>query len=95
MPPLGQITAAYSAGKPEAGASGSGASFASMIGEAASSALATLRNGETTTAAGLAGKADVQDVVQALSNAEMTVQTVVAVRDKVLNAYNAIMSMTV
>ena len=50
---------------------------------------------EQTTAAGVAGKADVQQVVQALSDAEVTMQTVVAVRDKVLGAYNDIMQMTV
>jgi flagellar hook-basal body complex protein FliE len=34
-------------------------------------------------------------VVQALSNAEVTMQAVVAVRDKVLGAYNDIMHMSV
>ena len=38
---------------------------------------------------------DVQQVVQALSDAELTMQTVVAVRDKVLGAYNDIMKMTI
>ena len=36
-----------------------------------------------------------QQVVQALGDAEVTMQTVVAVRDKVLGAYNDIMRMTV
>jgi flagellar hook-basal body complex protein FliE len=37
----------------------------------------------------------VQDVVQALSNAEVTMQAVVEVRDKVVAAYNDIMHMSV
>jgi len=75
-----------------AGASGD---FSSMVGNAAESALQTMRSAEQTTAAGVAGKADVQQVVEALSDAEVTMQTVVAVRDKVLGAYNDIMKMTV
>jgi flagellar hook-basal body complex protein FliE len=35
------------------------------------------------------------DVVTAVSNAEMTLQTVVAVRDRVLNAYQEIMRMPI
>jgi flagellar hook-basal body complex protein FliE len=69
--------------------------FADLVGNAAESALQTMRQAEQTTAAGIAGKADVQAVVQALSNAEVTMQTVVTVRDKVLSAYNDIMHMAV
>ena len=36
-----------------------------------------------------------QDVVQALGDAEVTMQTVVAVRDKILGAYNDIMKMSI
>jgi len=36
-----------------------------------------------------------QDVVQALSSAEVTMQTVVAIRDKVVSAYNSILTMSV
>ncbi len=57
--------------------------------------MQTIRQSEQTTAAGVAGTADVQQVVQALGDAEVTMQTVVAVRDKVLGAYNDIMRMTV
>jgi flagellar hook-basal body complex protein FliE len=89
-PPLGQITAAYGAGQfVQAG------DFSSMVGAAASSVLDGLRASEAATAAGLVGKADVQDVVQLMSSAETAVQTVISVRDKVLSAYNALMSMPV
>ena len=44
---------------------------------------------------GIAGKADIQDVVLAVSNAEMALETVVAVRDTAIKAYEEIMQMTV
>jgi flagellar hook-basal body complex protein FliE len=79
-------TAAKSAGAPD---------FGTMVTGAAQSALQTIQNSEQVAAAGVSGTADVQQVVQALSDAELTMQTVVAVRDKVLGAYNDIMRMTI
>ena len=98
MIPVGNIasvTQVLSSYSNEASRTASGTDFSSMVGDAAESALQTLRTSEQTTAAGVAGKADVQQVVQALGDAEVTMQTVVAVRDKVLGAYNDIMRMTV
>jgi flagellar hook-basal body complex protein FliE len=66
-----------------------------MVTEAAETAMKTVRGSEQVAAAGVSGTADVQQVVQALSDAELTMQTVVAVRDKVLGAYNDIMKMTI
>jgi flagellar hook-basal body complex protein FliE len=87
-----QIASAYgnSAAKP-----GAAADFGTMVTEAAHSALQTVQNSEQVAAAGVSGTADVQQVVQALSDAELTMQTVVAVRDKVLGAYNDIMKMAI
>jgi flagellar hook-basal body complex protein FliE len=87
-----QIASAYSnsAAKPAAAAD-----FGTMVAEAAQSAFKTVQNSEQVAAAGVSGTADVQQVVQALSDAELTMQTVVAVRDKVLGAYNDIMKMTI
>jgi flagellar hook-basal body complex protein FliE len=69
--------------------------FGAMVGNAAESAMQTIRGSEQVATAGVSGTADVQQVVQALSDAELTMQTVVAVRDKVLGAYNDIMKMTI
>ena len=41
------------------------------------------------------GKADLTDVVTAVTNAEMTLQTVTAVRDKVVSAYQEILRMPI
>lgn len=57
--------------------------------------LDTLRQGEETTKAGLAGRADPQAVVEALAATELAVQTAVAVRDKVVEAYQEILRMPV
>ena len=90
--PLSQVASAYSKGTAQAAPA---TDFGSMVGDAAESMLQTMRQSEQVTAKGVAGKADVQQVVQALSNAEVTLQSVVAVRDKVMSAYNDIMHMSV
>jgi flagellar hook-basal body complex protein FliE len=97
---LSQVASAYGgsairAPGGDSAANAAGGSFAGMAESAAENALQTLRSAEQTTARGVVGRADVQDVVQALSNAEVTMQTVVAVRDKVLSAYNDVMHMAV
>ncbi len=94
--PLAQVARAYATGtaNPSPAATQAG-DFAGMVGDATESALQTMRQAEQVTTQGVAGKADVQQVVQALSNAEVTMQAVVAVRDKVLGAYNDIMHMSV
>ena len=57
--------------------------------------LDTLRAGEETVKAGLAGRADPQAVVEALAATELAVQTAVSVRDKVVEAYQEILRMPV
>jgi flagellar hook-basal body complex protein FliE len=97
--PMAQVARAYATGtanpSPDTAAGTQAGDFAGMVGDAAESAMQTMRQAEQVTAQGVAGKADVQQVVQALSNAEVTMQAVVAVRDKVLGAYNDIMHMNV
>ena len=53
------------------------------------------KESERLTAAAVAGEADLTDVVTAVSNAEMTLKTVVTVRDRVLAAYQEILRMPV
>ena len=57
--------------------------------------METMRAGEATVKAGLAGRADPQAVVEALAATELAVQTAVAVRDKVIEAYQEILRMPV
>ena len=43
----------------------------------------------------MAGKADIVDVVTAISETEMALETLVSVRDKVISAYEEIMRMPI
>ena len=72
-----------------------GKDFASVLETAARDSVDTMRKSETMSAAGIAGKADIREVVQAVTNAELTLQTVVNVRDKVISAYNDILHLPV
>ncbi len=72
-----------------------GPSFGDALEEVAQSAVGVLKRSETMSAKAAVGQADLTDVVQAVSNAEVTLQTVTAVRDKVLNAYQEIMRMPI
>lgn len=66
-----------------------------MVGDAARASLQTLRQAELASARGVAGTADVQEVVQAAANAELTVQTMTQLRDKIVTAYMDVLRMAV
>ena len=72
-----------------------GSDFASVLKDAAKVSMGALKEGEAQSAAAIAGKADIREVVAAVNNAEMTLETVVAVRDKVINAYKEILQMPI
>ncbi len=55
----------------------------------------TLQQAETTAMAAMQGDADPHALVQALAQAELAVETVVTVRDKVVEAYQEILRMPV
>lgn len=81
---------------PAAGGSApAGQSFGDFLGQALDNAVATGQRAEQTSLAAAAGKASVTDVVTALTNADVTLQAVVAVRDKVVAAYQDIMRMPI
>jgi flagellar hook-basal body complex protein FliE len=73
----------------------SGGSFGDILKQVADNAIGTLKEGEQVSAQALVGKADISDVVTAVSNAELTLQTVTAVRDRVITAYQDIMRMPI
>jgi flagellar hook-basal body complex protein FliE len=72
-----------------------GGDFASVLRETAGAAVDALREGEVATLRAAAGKADITEVVTAVSQAEITLQTVVAVRDRVIQAYQDILRMPI
>jgi len=67
-----------------------GESFADTLKGFANDAVGALKEGEKAATAGATGKADIASVVTAINNAEMMLQTVVTIRDKVISAYQSI-----
>ena len=57
--------------------------------------VGTLNEGEMQSLKAAAGTADLTDVVTAMSQAEVTLQTVVTVRDRVVQAYQEILRMPI
>ncbi len=85
-----------------AGASAAGATsaagapnFGDFLTSAVKDSVSTLKQGEAMSMKQIAGQADVLDVVNAVNQAELTLNTVVAVRDKVIQAYQSIMQMPI
>ena len=72
-----------------------GPDFGGLLRRAAEDAVDVLRKGEVETLKAAAGKADVTEVVTAVAEAEVTLQTVVAVRDRVIQAYQEILRMPI
>jgi flagellar hook-basal body complex protein FliE len=81
--------------QPSAPSAITGPSFGDMVGEALQNAKVSGYNGEAMSTKGLVGKADLSDVVTAVSNAELALNTVVAIRDRVINAYQDIIKMPI
>jgi flagellar hook-basal body complex protein FliE len=72
-----------------------GASFASMIGEAATRTVNNLQQAEQLSAKALQGDADMRSVVDAVMSAEQSLQAAVAIRDKIVTAYLEISRMAI
>ena len=69
--------------------------FTTMVKNFAEGAVEVGKTSEQATAAAAAGKADINSVVVAVAEAELTLHSVVAVRDKVLQAYQQILRMPI
>ncbi len=72
-----------------------GTGFADALRDATESAVSSLREGEVQSLKAAAGTADINDVVMAVGQAEMTLQTVVTIRDRVIQAYQEIIRMPI
>ena len=69
--------------------------FAELIKHGVEDAVKVQKTSEEMGAKYIAGKADLQDVVSAVRNAEVTLNTVVALRVRVVNALQEIMRMPI
>jgi flagellar hook-basal body complex protein FliE len=70
-------------------------SFGDFLSNAVKDTVSSLKGGEQAAMKQVAGQSDIVDVVTAVNNAEITLDTVVAVRDKVIGAYQDIMRMPI
>lgn len=69
-------------------------SFSSMVEKALGDVVHNEQKSENLQLQSLTGgKVDLSDLVTAVANAELSLNTVVAVRDRVINAYNDIIKM--
>ncbi len=77
-------------------AGGIGASsFGEMLKGVMNETVQASRSAETKITAGVQGKTDMVDVVTAISSAEASLETVMAVRDQVISAYQEVMRMQI
>ena len=77
------------------GGSSGGQSFGDLLRTAVSNVVESGRQADTQAQAMAAGKANVVDVVTAVAETEVAVEAMVAVRDKVISAYEEIMRMPI
>ncbi|RDC74862.1 flagellar hook-basal body complex protein FliE [Rhodovulum sp. 12E13] len=92
--PSPSLTAPSSSGPPAAGPFAPG-SFGQTATAAARDFAETLGAAERTAQDALVGKADPHALVEALSQSELAVEAAVAVRDRVVEAYQEILRMPV
>lgn len=69
--------------------------FGAMLGNEVNGAVQGLRNAEKRSIDGLMGRTGLQNVVEAVGAAELGLQKVTAVRDRVIAAYQEIMRMPI
>jgi flagellar hook-basal body complex protein FliE len=91
----GAVESAIAGGKAVAKPRDDGDSFSAMVTNSLQEAVKLGRNAEELSLRQIAGEADLKDVVTAVANAEHTLESVVAVRDKVLSAYQEILRMPI
>lgn len=72
-----------------------GTSFADLVGEALQNSRDTAYKAEQISTQGLLGKADLSDVITAVSGAELALNTVISVRDRMITAYQDIVKMPI
>lgn len=72
-----------------------GENFADLVSGMVEDSITASRSAEQTSADALLGRADINDVVMAVGNAEMGLQMVTGLRDRIIEAYKDIMRMPI
>jgi len=76
-------------------ANAAGQSFAKLVQNSLRDTVKATAASEAQALKAVTGKADITEIVAAVSNAEMALETVVAVRDRVISAYQDIIKMPI
>lgn len=82
------------ASKPAAGVA-DGPDFGQMVNQAMTDAVGASKKAETSMAMHTQGRAELVDVVTSVASAQASLETVMAVRDQVISAYQEIMRMPI
>jgi flagellar hook-basal body complex protein FliE len=90
---IANIGGAAGAASPAAAAPGG--NFSDFLSGAIKDSIGSIAQGEKAAQSQVTGKANIVDVVNSVNSAELTLDTVVAVRDKVVAAYQSIMTMAI
>jgi len=78
-----------------AAAQASGPDFGQMVSQVVSQTVGASRNAEAQMTAQVQGKANLVDVVTAISSAQTSLTTMMAIRDQMISSYQQIMNMQI
>lgn len=92
---IGALSRAGSSVASSASAATPTRSFAEALGQTAESGLVSLNGAEVTAAKGLTGEASTREVAEAVMQAERSLQSAIAIRDKVVSAWLDISRMAI
>ena len=90
-----QAYRAAASGASPTGPAGPAAGFGDVLGRALEGVVDQGRQAETLSTQALQGQGNILDIVTAVSKAELSLQTTIAVRDKVVQAYQDVMRMSI
>lgn len=82
-------------GASTAASSSAGADFGAFLAQFAGNTMQTLKAGEAAAVAGVHGQATTQQVVEAVMATEQSLQTAIAIRDKVVAAFLEVSRMSI
>lgn len=82
-------------GKQVTSAQNTGATFADYMKDLGTTFVDNLKDAEKKSTDGILGKASVREVVESVMNADQTLQTAMAFRDKIVSAYLEVVKMPI
>lgn len=77
------------------GPAASGSSFGSTLQQAMQNVVQSGHDADVKTIEGMSGEGNITDVVMAVSRAQLALQSTVVIRDRVVQAYQDIMKMSI